>query len=260
MNLLPRKISKAYLRVLLLTWLAVVAGAYTYCLAHTLVHEHASVIPEAANVWLLSRWLFWPYILPISFWVYAKLSTRLSITNSVVGSGIATLFLAATNANLVNNFAGIEEDFLSTFYYMMPIALGAYTLFVASSLLYVRNNPEPVEAEEPEELTIVVNKGRTIVWLKASEVEWMQSSRNYIDVHADGQIYILRKTLAKMAEELPADQFVRIHRSYIVNKQAIEGMNKNRDGSAVVLMKDGSELPCARGHKEALGMELAPAS
>lgn len=259
MTFLPHKVDRPYLRTMVLMWLAVVGAAYTYCHAHMLVHDHAVVIPGAANVWLLSRWMFWPYILPIAFWLFHKAAQHIPSAAALAISALSALILAATHANLVNNVAGYEETFLSTFYYMMPIALGTYTLFVAASLLYVRKHPPIAVPDGREEQTIVVNKGRTIVWLKASEIDWMQSARNYIDVHSAGQTYILRNTLAKMAEELPEEQFVRIHRSYIVNRDAIEGINKNRDGSAQVTMKDGSELPCGRAHRDALAPAVSAA-
>ena len=129
-----------------------------------------------------------------------------------------------------------------------------------TSLVYVRKQQGQLFTARDEEQTLVVNKGRTIVWLKASEVDWMQAARNYVDVHAGGQTYILRNTLSKMEKTLEGDRFIRIHRSYVVNKAAIEGINKNRDGSALVKMKDGSELPCGRAHREALSPVLSTAS
>ncbi|MEX0297503.1 MAG: LytR/AlgR family response regulator transcription factor, partial [Kordiimonas sp.] len=171
-----------------------------------------------------------------------------------------SLVLGASHANVVNNAMGIEESFLGTFYYMVPIVLGTYVVFLAVSLLYVRRLPDVRDEQKRDEPTLVVNKGRTIVWLKESQVDWMQAARNYVEVHADGQTYILRNTLSKMEETLESKSFVRIHRSYLVNRDSIDGVNKNRDGSALVLMKDGSELPCGRAHREALAPVLSTAS
>lgn len=245
---------------MLLVWLGIVSAAYSYCHMHGWINPGLPDDPNAANIWLLSRWLFWPVLLPVAFSVMAIFSKRLNSAVGLMASALAALVLGAIYANLVNNKMGIEESLLETFYYMAPIILGAYTLFVAVSLAYVRRHSEKEEATAREEQTLVVNKGRTIVWLKVSEVDWMQSARNYIDVHAGGQTYILRNTLSKMEETLEGRMFARIHRSYMVNRASIDGIHKNRDGSALVKMKDGSELPCGRAHREALSPTFSTAS
>lgn len=260
MSFLPAQYDRRYFLTMTLVWLAVVSAAYSYCHMHSWVYEYAEEVPNAADIWLLSRWMFWPFILPVAFVVLAYMSGREHAVAGLVLSALVAVFLGAVHANIVNNVMGIEESFWGTFYYMVPITLGTYTLYIATSLIYVRRYASGGTSLPREEQMLMVNKGRTIVRLKASEVDWMQSARNYIDVHAGGQAYILRNTLSKMEETLEGDRFVRIHRSYIVNRNAIDSLSKNRDGSATIKLKDGTELPCGRAHRDALSSSFSTAS
>ena len=260
MAFLPEQIERKYTLLLGLVWLVIVSAAFSYCHMHGWINPDMPDVPNGANIWLLSRWMFWPVILPVVFGLLAWFSKRGQSWVGLGASALVSAILAALYENGINNLMGFEEGFLGTFYYMVPITLGTYTLFVMTSLVYVRKQQGQLFTARDEEQTLVVNKGRTIVWLKASEVDWMQAARNYVDVHAGGQTYILRNTLSKMEKTLEGDRFIRIHRSYVVNKAAIEGINKNRDGSALVKMKDGSELPCGRAHREALSPVLSTAS
>ncbi len=251
MAFLPSQVDRRYILSLGLTWLAIVSAAFTYCHMHGWIYPSREYVENGANIWLLSRWMFWPFVLPAAFSVIAFFAGKEKPFAGLVLSIFIALFLGGSHAYIVNNVMGLEESFLGTFYYMVPIILGTYAIFLAVSLVYVRRLPDVRDVQKREEPTLVVNKGRTIVWLKESQVDWMQAARNYVDVHADGQTYILRNTLSKMEETLESQSFVRVHRSYIVNRKSIDGVNKNRDGSALVLMKDGSELPCGRAYRNA---------
>ena len=98
----------------------------------------------------------------------------------------------------------------------------------------------------------VFRTGGRIVFLNADEIDWVEASANYVRLHAGTQSYSLRETIAHIAEQLHPDQFVRIHRSFIVNVNRIKELQPCNSGEYIVILKDGKELSCSRGYRSGL--------
>ena len=80
-----------------------------------------------------------------------------------------------------------------------------------------------------------------------ADIMYIKSLQNYLQVHlTDTRTLIIHQTLKGLLDKLPADKFVQIHRSYVINKDHITAV----DG-LTVLVKD-APLPIARERKQAL--------
>jgi len=66
----------------------------------------------------------------------------------------------------------------------------------------------------------IKESGRT-VFVPLDEVEYFEASGNYVRVHAGEAHYRVREKLSTMETRLPERDFVRIHRSVIVNRNRI---------------------------------------
>jgi two-component system LytT family response regulator len=64
--------------------------------------------------------------------------------------------------------------------------------------------------------------------------------------------YLFRETISRVSERLDANQFVRIHRSTIVNVRKIKELIPVNSGEYVVVLKSGRELSCSRGYRAVL--------
>ncbi len=60
------------------------------------------------------------------------------------------------------------------------------------------------------------------------EIQYIESLQNYIAIHTISDKLISLQTLKKIEEELPPDQFVRVHKSYIVSIGHIYAIERNR--------------------------------
>ncbi len=88
--------------------------------------------------------------------------------------------------------------------------------------------------------------------VNANEVEWLQASGNYMNLHVRGRTYPLRSTMAAIEAQLDPARFVRVHRSHIVNLDCVAEIQPLDTGDARIIMRDGSEVPCSRRHRDAL--------
>jgi DNA-binding LytR/AlgR family response regulator len=70
--------------------------------------------------------------------------------------------------------------------------------------------------------TVTFKDGYSIIKVNHDEILFIKSDNNYIDIQTTYKKYTIRKSLDKMMEEINSLDFVKIHRSYIVNKSKIQ--------------------------------------
>lgn len=98
---------------------------------------------------------------------------------------------------------------------------------------------------------IVKSRGR-VVFLSFDEIDWLEAAANYVRIYVGKQAYVLRKGIGEIAERLDPAQFIRIHRSAIVNVHKIKELQPVNSGEYIVVLKDGKELSCSRGYRSGL--------
>lgn len=96
--------------------------------------------------------------------------------------------------------------------------------------------------------------------IAAGDIEWLQASGNYVNLHVAGRAYPLRSTLGGIEEKLDPDRFARIHRSYLVRLERVESIEPLDSGDARVHMRDGTVLPCSRSYRESIRSRFAAAA
>lgn len=138
----------------------------------------------------------------------------------------------------------------------MVLAIHGYRLLVLrlqgeASVLDVPHDGSPVEPQERPERFLVRKLGREFL-VAANNIEWLQASGNYVNLHVRGHDYPLRSTIGGIEGKLDPECFVRVHRSYIVNLDHIASIEPLDTGDARVHMKDGSNLACSRTYRGGL--------
>jgi hypothetical protein len=98
----------------------------------------------------------------------------------------------------------------------------------------------------------LVRKLRREFLIAANDIAWLQAEANYVGLHVNGHDYLLRSTLTDFLKQLDPARFVRVHRSYAVNLDAVAVIEPLDSGDARLTMKDGSTVPCSRRYRDAL--------
>jgi two-component system LytT family response regulator len=106
-------------------------------------------------------------------------------------------------------------------------------------------------ARKPAERLIVKSAGR-VVFLRADEVDWVEAAGNYLRLHVGTEVHLLRETMSGLETRLDPDQFLRIHRSTMVNVERIKEIQPLFHGDCVVILRDGTELTLSRGYRSKL--------
>ena len=69
---------------------------------------------------------------------------------------------------------------------------------------------------------LIVKEGRAIVRLNCDDIKWMESEGNYTTINLmDAKRRVVRIPISELQQQLPTQQFVRIHKSYLINKKYI---------------------------------------
>lgn len=99
---------------------------------------------------------------------------------------------------------------------------------------------------------LTVRTGERIHFVRVADIEWIEAARNYVWLHAGTARYAVRIPLRALARRLDPAQFVRIHRSAIVNLDRVREVQAWVGGEYVAVLDDGRTLRVSRGYRDAL--------
>ena len=109
---------------------------------------------------------------------------------------------------------------------------------------------------EGAERLAVKSAGR-ILFLKPSEIDWVEAADYYACLHAGTRTHLLRRSMSELERDLDPSVFCRIHRSAIVNLARVRALQLNSDGEYEVLLDNGSALPISRRYRRRLQSAVA---
>ena len=112
----------------------------------------------------------------------------------------------------------------------------------------VARHAAPAEPAAPEDDTLAVDalRGGGTRLLQRSSVLYLQAHGDYVRVASTEGRFLLRARLSDLEERWAAHGFVRVHRGFVVNLRRAVEVRPRVNGTAVLVMADGAEVPIAR--------------
>jgi two-component system LytT family response regulator len=107
------------------------------------------------------------------------------------------------------------------------------------------------QAPQPAQRLVVKSPGQ-LLFLEVADVDWIEAASYYACLHVGDATHIIRRTLAELERDLGEGQFVRIHRSIIVNLERIRGLELQAGGEYEVVLKSGVRLRLSRRFRKRL--------
>jgi len=115
---------------------------------------------------------------------------------------------------------------------------------------------EEESRERPAFRRLAIRNNGHVLFLDPQEVEWIEAAGNYVRLNvrvtAGGESHLLRETMSRVEARLPRERFLRIHRSAIVNLEAVRELVLEARGDFVVVLRSGKRLPLSRGCRDRL--------
>jgi two-component system LytT family response regulator len=81
-------------------------------------------------------------------------------------------------------------------------------------------------------------------------IDWAEAEDDYVRLHVGKSSHLIRKTLSAFEAELDPKQFIRIHRSHIINAARMRELRPQGQGEYSVVLSDGTELKLSKSYKD----------
>lgn len=94
--------------------------------------------------------------------------------------------------------------------------------------------------------SLEIKDGSDTLKIKHDDILWLKSENIYVEIKTKSKTFIQRNSLDRFLEKINDDNFIKIHRSYIINLKQINAVNKQ-----FVCIND-QKIPISRSHYDKL--------
>jgi len=96
----------------------------------------------------------------------------------------------------------------------------------------------------------MIKSSDRVVFVKSTDVDWIESASNYVLLHVGDKTHILRETMRDLANKLCPKTFQRISRSVIVNLERVKELQPMGKGQYIIILVNGKQLTMSRGIRD----------
>ena len=166
----------------------------------------------------------------------------------LIGTSVAVIFVTAYDEFAMKAFEVHAVDYL-----LKPV--GKERLEAALERAKARvgeKMPAPAElsaaARAPGEYAerIVVKDGTKVTLIPVEKLDYAEAQDDYVGLASEGKKHLKQQTIAGLEASLDPKQFVRIHRSYLVNLERVARIEPYGKDSRLAILSTGARLPVSR--------------
>jgi two-component system, LytTR family, response regulator len=103
------------------------------------------------------------------------------------------------------------------------------------------------DIRQPEERNrIVVKEGGNIRIIPVHEIQYLEAYDDYVKIYTHKEMFLKKKTMSFYEQSLDPTQFVRVHRSYIIQLNQLTRIEPMEKDSHIALLKSGIRIPLSK--------------
>lgn len=114
-------------------------------------------------------------------------------------------------------------DFNVVDYLLKPVTYGRFCKAIDKTLRYFSRKDATSTGDEE----IFIKKGSSLVKLKLRDIIYIEALENYVTLNTNDDKFTIHFTMKAIENQLPSGVFIRVHRSYIINKTNIQSIKEN---------------------------------
>jgi two-component system LytT family response regulator len=111
-------------------------------------------------------------------------------------------------------------------------------------------NPQTLitdDIRQPEERNrVVVREGGNIRIIPVHEIQYIEAYDDYVKIHTTKEMFLKKKTMSFYESSLDTEQFVRVHRSYIIQLAQLTRIEPLEKDTHIALLKSGVRVPLSK--------------
>ena len=121
---------------------------------------------------------------------------------------------------------GYELDVVD--YLVKPISLERFMKSVNKAIDRTKINPAPNFETKPSRVDYMfVKSDQKLIKIKFSDIDYIEGMKDYVKIFIGEKMIVTLHTMKYFEGSLPSNEFIRIHKSYIVNVDAIKTVSGN---------------------------------
>ena len=166
----------------------------------------------------------------------------------LLGSEVAIVFVTAHDEHALRAFEVHAVDYL-----LKPFTADRFDAALERAKQRIGEKlPAPTEltaaTRKPGEYAerIVVKDGTRVQIIPVANLDYAEAQDDYVALASQGKKHLKQQTISSLESALDPKNFVRIHRSYLVNLERVARLEPYAKDSHVVILNDGSRLPMSR--------------
>lgn len=198
-------------------------------------NEHYS-IPKSLVFNLLVFGLF-VLVFPLLYGIIQRLRQHfrgIKLSISYVSLAVFILLPYAICTSVILHLLGLLSDIISL-YFLEKYFLNIAAFHLISCGLFIHFNKDNSEAKANKMECLKVSRKDQEVICKLEDIVWMEAMDHYVKVHTMEASYIKKISLTKLSEALDQKQFVRVHRSHLINTTYTQRLIKEKGNVNVIL-------------------------
>jgi two-component system, LytTR family, response regulator len=103
------------------------------------------------------------------------------------------------------------------------------------------------DVRQPEERTrVVVKEGGNIRIIPVDEIQYIEAYDDYVKIYTSKEMFLKKKTMSFYESTLDPAQFVRVHRSYIIQLNQITRIEPLEKETHLAVLKSGNKIPLSK--------------
>ena len=94
---------------------------------------------------------------------------------------------------------------------------------------------------------VIVRDGAEIHVIPVEQIDYLEAQDDYVAIHVGERSWLKQQPLSELERTLDPEQFVRVHRSYVLRLDRLARLEPYAKDSRVAVLADGREVPVSRG-------------
>src|SRR5450755_1013499 len=166
----------------------------------------------------------------------------------LVGRHVAVIFTTAYDTYAMRAFDAHAVDYL-----LKPFSAERFEKALERAKQRLgEKTPDPLElaaaARPPDQFIerIVVKDGPAVHVIPVDKLDYVEAQDDYVSLKSEKKTYLKQQTISSLESMLDPAQFIRIHRSHIVNLDRVAKIEAYTKDSKIAVLRDGTQLPVSR--------------